>query len=161
MESIKAIARRTPIGPHGPSHDAQKVARQAFKDAMDHLAAAYRHELTTEAIRVYWHALKDVSEPLQHEGMARCAQTLKFFPTVAELRTACADIVDERRALAARSAKALQEDCPDCHGSGLRDVEGPNTVVRCRCVKRALELIAEAGEPLKRPALPAWDGEHA
>jgi hypothetical protein len=83
----------------------------------------------------------------------------RFFPTVPEWVTACADVVDDRRKQAAAQVKALTEECADCHGSGWADVEGPNAVTRCLCTTRALELLRTAGEPLARPALPSYEGE--
>lgn len=74
--------------------------------------------------------------------------------TLPEWVEACATIVDERRATAARQAKALLEDCPDCGGCGWTNAEGPNSVLRCNCHTRARQLVEAAGEPVKRLALP-------
>ena len=161
METINTLARRVQreglaaTADRARQADESREQRRVFADAMQHLAGAYRHELTDEAIRVYWHAIKDVPLEIRHVGMQRCTLTLKFFPTVAELRTACCDVVDERRKAAAVQAKALTEKCPDCHGSGLRDIPGQrNAVEKCTCVTRALALVQAAGDPLARPALP-------
>lgn len=137
-------------------------SEKAVRHGLALLTASFRQEVDTIQVRAYLHGLKDLPAHVITEGASRLAREIgrRFFPTVPEWRTACAAIVDERRADAARRAKALQEDCPDCHGSGWANAEGPNAVIRCVCAKRALELLRDAGEPLERPerlALPTGD----
>lgn len=148
MERFSAQAARAAM--RAPEPDT-KEARAAFRARMEAFAAAYRHELTDEAIPVYWLALRRIPEDIRDEAMARCTLTLRFFPTVAELVAAAADVADERRAVAARTAKALRDGCPDCHGSGWR--EAARGVVRCTCHARALALMTDAPRAI-RPALP-------
>ena len=88
-----------------------KAQRKVFWDALQALAAAYRHELTDDAIRVYWHALKAIPAELRDLGMQRVTVTLKFFPTVSELINACADVVDARRKALGLEAAKIREDC--------------------------------------------------
>lgn len=156
MEPIGSIAARVTSLP-SPEADDPKAAREQFRRALSAFADAYRHELSDDAIRVYWQALRHIPVEIRGEGMARCVQTIKFFPTVTEVLTACADVVDERRAKAKRLAEAFQDDCPHCVNSrGWREVliDGVSRAVRCDCWKRGQELIQAAGQALKRPALP-------
>jgi predicted urease superfamily metal-dependent hydrolase len=155
MEQLKSIADRVLAGHVEPRPSTSREARQQFAKALDHLAAAYRHEMVDEAVAVYWHALKDIPLEIRAEGMSRCAATLKFFPTVAELRTACCDVVDERRKRAAVTAKVIQEGCLVCLGTGWQNVtvNGELKAARCDCFKRALKLVQDAGQAIQRPAL--------
>lgn len=155
MERLKSIADRVIAGHVPPQADGSREARKQFAQALDHLAAAYRHEMVDEAVTVYWHALKDIPVTIRAEGMGRCAQTLKFFPTVAELRTACCDVVDERRTRASVTAKVIQEACLVCYGTGWQNVtvNGTARVDRCDCFRRALKLVQDAGQAIRRPAL--------
>lgn len=101
-------------------------------------------------------SLKDIPLPLLEAGVERLmAGGVSWMPRPGDLREACCDIRDELRKRAALVAQQWQQDCGDCGGTGLRPVDDAGkTVTRCNCVKRGLERIAEAGEPLKRPALP-------
>lgn len=108
--------------------------------------------------RVYVKGLARIPAEVVSESVERLLRQPRRYPlTLPEWIGVCADIVDERRRLAARQAKALTEDCADCHGTGWADVEGPNAVERCTCVKRALEVTRAAGEAIARPALPEGD----
>lgn len=111
-------------------------------------------------LHVWMLSLGDVPPAILTEAVERLiAEGITWMPRPGDVKVVCCNIVDERRAAAARQAKALQEDCPDCHGTGWADVEGPSAVVRCNCLKRALELIRAAGEAIPRPALPPSSDE--
>jgi hypothetical protein len=136
---------------------------RAIRNGLALLMASLRQQVDDFQVRAYLNGLKVVPAVVITEGAERLATQIgrKYFPTVPEWLTACADVVDERRKAAGQTAKALQADCPECQGSGWANAEGPNAVVKCRCIKRGLELIAAAGDPLKRPALPAHDEARA
>lgn len=116
-------------------------------------------------------SLKDVPLPLLEAGVERLmAGGVGWMPRPDVLRAACCDIRDEQRRIAIRQARALagfcdlcgEDHCPDCHGSGLRDVDAPgvlrNTVTPCLCKQRELAAMAQVEAPLARPALPAYEG---
>ena len=127
---------------------------QAIRNGLALLTASLRQEVDTFQVRAYVRGLKDIAPDVILEAADALSTQIgrRFFPTVPEWVTACANVVDARRKAAAHTAKALQEQCPDCHGSGWRDAEGPNAVEKCTCVTRALALVQAAGAP--RPALP-------
>lgn len=161
MERLGSIATRTPIGQGAPQDDDAKAARRQFRDELAQTAAACRHELVDEAIRVYWNALKAVPVEIRTLGLTRCLQTRPFFPTVSEVLHACADVVDERRAVLAREAAAIREQCElrkqgACNGTH-RETHGG--VVRCDCHIRSVALLEQAGQPIARPALPPTTNE--
>jgi len=152
--SIAARAMRQQV-----KADDTREAREEFARRFRALAAAYRHELTDDAIRIYWRVLKDIPLEIRDAGMERHICSWKFFPTVDELLNACADVVDERRkAVSAKATKEIAE-CSDCGGSGLRTAEGHNAVAPCSCRKRAALMLANVVQPIKRPALPPTDPE--
>ena len=157
MERIDITAARAAIGQGVPTDDTREARRQ-FKTELEHVAAAYRHELLDESIRVYWLALKDIPVEIRTAGLTRCLQAQRFFPTVAEILNGCADVVDERRKVAARTAQALREMC-DCI-EGWRETKD-GVVERCNCHARALALMEQCERPIKRPALPPSSEEVA
>lgn len=119
------------------------------------IASRDRHFTKAEA-STYMLTLQDVPRDILALGVSRLIeQGITWMPKPGDIKAACCDVVDERRATAARLAQALKDDCPDCQGTGWANVEGPNAVVKCSCVKRALQLVREAGEAIARPALPA------
>lgn len=154
MERVNTIARRVITGQGKPERGDDRAARNQFKTEMEHFAAAFRHEMLDETIRVYWLALKDIPLEIRTAGLTKCLQRLRFFPTVAEVLTACADVVDERRAIVSARARELQAQCPHCvHSRGWRENE-QGKFYRCDCVAAAAALMAQAAKPIERPALP-------
>jgi hypothetical protein len=137
------------------------ATERAIRNGLALLVASLRQEVDDVQVRAYLRGLKGLPADVISEAADRLATTAgrRFFPTVPEWISVCVDIVDERRATAARQAQALQADCPDCHGSGWANAEGPNAVTRCRCFVRGLALIQAAGVALARPALPAHEPE--
>ncbi len=131
-------------------------SEQAVRDGLaQFVAAGVLRDADVPLRRVYVRGLAEVSPQVIVEATARILATPRRYPfNLPEWVGVCADIIDERRAAAARQAKALTEDCPDCRGTGWADAEGPNAVVKCNCHKRALELVQAAGDALPRPALP-------
>lgn len=156
MESLASLAARVKPGSVPPPNAEERQAREQFKSELEHLAAAYRHELMDETIRVYWRALKDIPVEIRTAGLTKCLQTLKFFPAVAEILNACADVVDARRKVLAAEAARLKEDCElrkqgQCNGVHR---ETHNGVTRCECHKVSVERMALAPTAIQRPALP-------
>lgn len=134
---------------------------KAIRNGLALLTASLRQEVDAFQVRAYLRGLKDLPADVITQAADRLSTEIgrRFFPTVPEWLTTCADIVDERRATAARQAFALLENCPDCHGSGWANAEGPNAVTRCRCHERARALVEAAGDAVQRPALPAHEPE--
>lgn len=137
---------------------------RAIRNGLALLTASLRQEVDAVQVKAYLRGLKDIPADVVLEGAdelirAISAQPMgkRYFPTVPDWFAACASVVDERRKRAARQARALQETCDACHGSGWADAEGPNAVERCWCAKRAIQLLEEAGDAISRPALPAHD----
>jgi hypothetical protein len=143
-----------PVAKHWNRHDSDE--RVAFAQLLRPLVIASRvKDFTAAEASVYMLTMEDVPREVVIDAVTRLLREgVTWMPKPGDLKHACCAVVDARRLSAARQAKALQEDCPDCRGSGWADAEGPNAVVRCNCIKRALELVAEAGEALARPALP-------
>lgn len=162
MERVGKIAARTPVGSVRPDSDARR-AREQFRQEVEHFAAAYRHELVDETIRVYWEALKGIPQEIRTAGLTRCVYALKFFPTVAEILHACADIVDERRKAIAKEGERIKAECPLRQQGACNGVhrETHNGVVACNCHKDAVALLARADAPIKRPALPVSTEDQA
>jgi hypothetical protein len=136
---------------------------KAIRNGLALLTASLRQTVDDFQVRAYLRGLKPIAADVITESAERLSTQVgrRFFPTVPEWVTACADVVDERRKAAATQAKALLEDCPDCMGSGWANAEGPNAVTRCRCHERARALVEAAGNALPRPALPAHEGDVA
>jgi hypothetical protein len=130
--------------------------RLQFAKFLQPLVVASRTKNFTKAdASVYLLTLADVPREILALGVTRLLEAgVTWMPKPGNIKAACCDVVDERRAAAARQAKALREDCPDCHGSGWTETAA-NRVAKCTCVRRALELVQAAGEALPRPALPA------
>jgi hypothetical protein len=112
-------------------------------------------------VRAYLRGLRDVPPDVILEAvdahllrMSQLPVGKRFFPTVPDWLASCAGIVNDRRQAAARQARALQEDCPDCRGTGWADTEGPNSVLPCRCKTRAVELMNQVTAPIRVPQLP-------
>lgn len=131
------------------------MATDAINHALAEMVTAFRTEVDAPQVRLYRRLLASVPDAVVTESADRLMVEpgRRFLPTPAEWMTTCADIVDERRAAAARQAKALRDDCPDCHGTGWAEVEGAKAVARCTCIKRALELVAAAGNAIPRPQI--------
>lgn len=93
------------------------------------------------------------------EAFARVLERgVGWMPRADELKAVCADIVSERRRRAKQRADELVAACLICPRDGWRRVEVAGqqaTVRRCECWTRGQALIAEAGQPIERPALPA------
>lgn len=137
---------------------------KAIRNGLALLTLSLRQEVDSVQVRAYLRGLRDIQADIITDGADRLIRDLatvpagkRYFPTVPDWIAACADIVDERRQAVARQAKALQADCPECHGTGWANTEGPNAVVRCRCHQRAQEVMASVVAPIRRPALPAHE----
>jgi hypothetical protein len=137
------------------------TSEQAVRDGLAaFLLAGIIREVDAPTRLVYVRGLKDVAPDVILLATERLLTTPRRFPlTLPEWVETCAAVVEDRRKSAARQAKALTEDCPDCQGSGWSNAEGPNAVIRCTCAKRALALIEEAGRPVMRALLPHEDYE--
>lgn len=133
--------------------------RLQFGLLMAPLVTASRTKAFTKAeASVYMLTMQDVPKDVVAHGVSRLIeQGITWMPKPGDIKAVCCDIVDERRREAAKRAAALKDECAQCGGSQWVSSlsEGVETVKRCWCFTRGLELIAEAGEPLKRPALPA------
>lgn len=127
--------------------------KEAINHALAEMVTAFRVEVDTPQARLYRRLLGDVPADVVAESADRLMVEpgRRFLPTPAEWMTMCATVVTERRGAAARAAMALTEDCPDCHGSGFRDVAARNAVERCTCRKRALALLDGMPQPLALP----------
>lgn len=128
-----------------------EAREQATRDGLALLCMALRQEVDAPQRRVYVRGLAEV--PADVIGMAADRLSTeagrRFFPTLPEWLACCAVVVNERRAVAARIAKALQDDCRECQGSGWANAEGPNAVVPCNCKRRALELLEDAPKAIR------------
>jgi hypothetical protein len=134
-------------------HDVED--RLQFARFLDPLVLASRTKNFTAAeASVYMLTLADVPREVLARGVTRLLEAgVTWMPKPGDIKHACCDVVDELRATAARQAKALQDDCPDCQGSGWANAEGPNAVIRCQCITRALALMDAAGQALSRPQI--------
>jgi hypothetical protein len=105
---------------------------------------------------VYMLTLRGVPAEVLGRGVTRLLDAgVTWMPKPGDILAACHAVQAERRAAAAQTVRLLVEECPDCHGSGWADAEGPNAVIRCRCYQRALEALADAGPAVAVRALPA------
>jgi len=136
-----------------------RAHRAEFSRFMAPLVAASRTKNFTEAEALaYLLSLADVPRDVLGEAVTRMLESgVTWMPRAGDIRSACCDVIDQRRQVAARQAKALAEDCQECEGTQwkrLEGVDGFERVTRCRCFTRGLELVTQAGAALKRPALP-------
>jgi hypothetical protein len=139
---------------HWNRHD--DADRVQFAKLLQPLVTASRvKDFSKAEASVYMLTMEDVPREVLIDAVTRLLHAgVTWMPKPGDLKRACCEVVDARRQTAARHAKALQDGCPDCLGSGWANAEGPNAVIRCLCTKRALELIQAAGEALTPPALP-------
>lgn len=159
MERLNSIAKRVHVGKAPPSRNESRAEREQFGRELETLAAAYRHELTDDAIVVYWRALKVIPVDIRTAGLTKCLQTIRFFPTVAEVLNACADVVDARRRDLAKEGQRIKAECEvlksgRCDGvhRDSHTPQGNPCVIACDCHKAALALLAAAA-PIARPRL--------
>ena len=145
-------------------HDAED--RLQFAKFLDPLVLASRTKnFTPSEASVYLLTLADVPREILGLGVMRLLeQGVTWMPKPGDIKAACADVVDERRKLAIAQADALSKDCATCQGTKFEEVKDDQGFARlkpCWCRKRGLELIAEAGNPIQRPALPPASSEVA
>jgi hypothetical protein len=136
----------------------EPTREQAVRDGLALMCMALRQEVDAPQRRVYVRGLADVPADVIEAGADRLVTEpgRRFFPTLPEWIGACAAVIDERRKWAARVALQIRNECPVCHGSGFQDIEGPNQVTQCSCVKQAAELMANAPTAI-RPMLTSGD----
>lgn len=72
--------------------------RPAFSETIGALAVAFRQEATTPLLRAYWLGLSDLALADVREAATRALRSLKFMPTVAELRDLAGDLNKSDRA---------------------------------------------------------------
>lgn len=150
-----------------------QASERAVRDGLAEFElAGILREVDVPLRKVWVRAMAEIPAAIVIESTVRIIkQAGRRYPlTLPEWIGVCADIVDERRAEAAKRVTASypvcaacdERHCEHCHGTGLRDVEGhKNVVEKCPCKARERELIEAAGQPLARPALPAHEPEPA
>lgn len=143
--------------------------RKAFAALLAPLIAASRcKEFDDPAsartqLHVWMISMADVPRPIVSDAVDRLlSQGVTWMPRPGDVKAVCCDIVDEHRRIATRDANALAADCVQCAGTqwvSHTDEAGVERMKRCWCFTRGMELIAEAGQPLKRPSLMAYEAE--
>lgn len=138
---------------HWNRHDEQD--RVEFARFLAPLVAASRTKTFTKSeASAYLLTLMDVPRDVLAQAVTRLLQAgVTWMPRAGDIKAACCDVVDDRRRLAMKQAALLRDGC-DCTPEGWR-YRDDGKVERCLCWVRAQALIAEAGAPLARPALPA------
>jgi hypothetical protein len=145
-------------------------SEQAVREGLALLVTSLRQDVDAIQRKAYVRGLAKVPGDVIEAAVDRLIAQLaaqpmgkRYFPTVPDWLAACAAVVNERRSLAARQAKALAEDCPNCvNGWETVQVDGIDHVKRCLCFTRGLELVAAAGEPIALPPAPReYDGDAA
>lgn len=134
------------------------MAIETINDALAEMVTAFRAEVDAPQARLYRRLLSGVPDDVISEAADRLMVEpgRRFMPTPAEWMTVCSQVVAARRMAAAKLARQLRDDCPVCLGSGFQDVEGPNQVLPCPCVKQAAALMDGMPAPIKL-ALPSGD----
>lgn len=145
--------------------------RDQFLDLLSPLIVASRtRDFATENLAknqaVAWIlSLKDVPMDVLEAGRDRLlARGVNFMPRPGELREACCDVVDERRAFAVTEADRIQAACLVCinsKGWQTVTVNGEEKQARCECWTRARAMLEASDAPLARPALPPAEPEPA
>jgi len=131
--------------------------RRAFATAIAPLVQVLwkrKEEFGMVDARIYMKTLKHVPSAVLVAACERALESMAWFPEPAKLLDMAAVIIEEQRQ--ALTAKGLGE-CADC--DGLRwvgiQMDGVTRFKRCGCWRRRQQMLAEIGEPIKRPALPA------
>lgn len=144
-------------------HNAQD--RAAFVRFIEPLAVAawpspemrQKHFNAASAL-VYMLTLQDVPRDVLALGVTQLLQDgVTWMPRPGDVKQACCDVVDQRRAFAVREAQQVQDRCLICvdsKGWMTVHVNGAEKVDRCDCWKRAKAILDGADQPLTRPALP-------
>jgi hypothetical protein len=123
------------------------MSREQFAHGMLLLATSLQQELDDAQLGVYWHHLKALPVDVRSEVMRKASGMKWFkFPQPGQLKELAAGILEERRKAAAAVHLA------DCTHSG-RWIEGEDgTLQRCPCHARAMQAMADAGQPLALPS---------
>jgi hypothetical protein len=123
------------------------MSREQFAHGMLLLATSLQQELDDAQLGVYWHHLKALPVDVRSEVMRKASGMKWFkFPQPGQLKELAAGILEERRKAAAAQHLA------DCTHSG-RWIEGENgTLQRCPCHARAMQAMADAGQPVALPS---------
>lgn len=133
---------------------------KGWRDLMGKLCVIYSREWDEPTSRFYWDALKDLELAELEQAAVRLAQTLKWFPKPAELRTAVFQLRHDQRV--ARDAELLTlpaelaDYCEHCRDTGWQMRELGVSPCSCRETnpvyqrRRAHERVAAGAE-----------GEHA
>ena len=130
--------------------------RRAFATALAPLVAVLwkrKEDFGAIEARIYMRTLKHVPAAILVAAVERSLEVDTWFPEPSKLLGYAADVIDEQR-------KAAREkwltDCAECHGSRWvsLEIDGVTYEKRCGCWTRAMQAMAEVGEPIKRPALP-------
>lgn len=137
--------------------------RVEFARYLSPLVIASRDKKFSKAeASVYLLTLQDVPRDVLALAVTKLVQDgVTWMPKPGAIKSACCDVVEERRRALTAEAAVIREQCElrkqgACDGIH-RDTH--NGVVRCECHKQAVQLIASAGEPLTRPALPPASDE--
>jgi hypothetical protein len=102
----------------------------------------------------YMLSLQDVPRDVLALAVTKVIQAgVTWMPRPGDIKHACFEISNQRRAAAVKEATTLRAKCPHCNGTGLREVDGQNAVTPCTCTAEARKLIEAAGQVVKRPVL--------
>lgn len=135
--------------------------RLVFAKAMAPLVAVLwkrKEDFGAIEARIYMRTLKSVSAPILVAAVEKSLELDTWFPEPSKLLGYAADAIDAQR-------KAVRDqwltDCADCYGSRWVSltIDGVIYEQRCGCWTRAMQAMAEVGEPIKRPALQASNPE--
>lgn len=111
--------------------------------------------VATEVVQAWVMSLSDVPADVLEEACARLfREGVTWMPRPGDVRRHCVAIVKERRRALAARAKAITDECEDCHGSlfvEITDAEGVIRMARCGCHRRGLELLSQAPAALPEP----------
>ena len=131
--------------------------RRAFATAIAPLVQVLwkrKEEFGMVDARIYMKTLKHVPSAVLVAACERALESMAWFPEPVKLLDMAAAIIEEQRQ--ALTAKGLPE-CVDCDGSRWAEiqVDGVTRLQRCGCWRRRQQMLADIGEPIKRPALAA------
>lgn len=133
--------------------------RRAFATAIAPLVSVLwkrKEEFGMVEARIYMRTLKHVPSAILVSAIERALEQETWFPEPAKLLAHAADIIEEKRDAAWRKWMGDGQECVECHNSRwiTLEVDGVSRLKRCGCWTRAMQEMAEVGEPIKRKQLP-------
>lgn len=132
-----------------------------FRDVIARMVFSFNGEMDSPRRKAYARALEAIPIAFIETALDRLVdehaggRTFYPMPTPADLKAACAKVIDAKRKQT--FAKALEAPCVHCAGSRwitVRDPENVERLTRCDCWTGAVKAMNAVAQPLALPPAP-------